>query len=174
MSWTLCRSLHSGDPSWFYQCLIKSLPSESARSNASNMATSTGHLSWETHPTSRPGQKEASWSKTTKTSGIQMQSGWWTPWPRRQKLLLLRTAWPDDGAIALVDADVLARADLTPFAEGLGSGWVSSTMFCKDVVRRVLDLPQDWDPMGTVAIGYAADAARERPPRSVEDFRIVR
>ena len=59
-------------------------------------------------------------------------------------------------------------------AEGLGSAWVSSTMFCKDVVRDVLDLPHDWDPMGTVAIGYAAEPARERPPRSVDEFRLVR
>jgi hypothetical protein len=44
------------------------------------------------------------------------------PFSMRQKLLLLRTAWPDAGAIALLDADVLARADLTPFVEGLQSG----------------------------------------------------
>jgi coenzyme F420-0:L-glutamate ligase / coenzyme F420-1:gamma-L-glutamate ligase len=59
-------------------------------------------------------------------------------------------------------------------AEGLASAWVSSTMFCKDVVRDVLDLPHDWDPMGAVAIGYASDPARERPPREVEDFRLLR
>jgi coenzyme F420-0:L-glutamate ligase/coenzyme F420-1:gamma-L-glutamate ligase len=59
-------------------------------------------------------------------------------------------------------------------AEGLGSAWVSSTMFCKDVARRVLDLPDDWDPMGTVAIGYPAEPARDRPPRSVDDFRVLR
>jgi coenzyme F420-0:L-glutamate ligase/coenzyme F420-1:gamma-L-glutamate ligase len=58
--------------------------------------------------------------------------------------------------------------------EGLGSAWVSSTMFCKDVVRSVLELPQDWDPMGTIAIGYPAQPARDRPPRSVDDFRIER
>jgi len=59
-------------------------------------------------------------------------------------------------------------------SHGLGSAWVSSTMFCKDVVRDVLDLPHDWDPMGTVAIGYAADPPRDRPPRGVEDFRLLR
>jgi coenzyme F420-0:L-glutamate ligase/coenzyme F420-1:gamma-L-glutamate ligase len=59
-------------------------------------------------------------------------------------------------------------------AEGLGTGWVSSTMFCKDVVRRVLDLPEDWDPMGAVAVGHAAAPARERPPRPVDEFRLYR
>src|SRR3954469_25150117 len=44
------------------------------------------------------------------------------PFSMRQKLMLLRTAWPDAGAIALLDADVLARADLRPFAEGLRTG----------------------------------------------------
>jgi hypothetical protein len=44
------------------------------------------------------------------------------PFSMRQKLMLLRTAWPESGAIALVDADVLARADLTPFVEGLRAG----------------------------------------------------
>ncbi|MFP8962994.1 nitroreductase family protein, partial [Streptomyces nanhaiensis] len=40
--------------------------------------------------------------------------------------------------------------------EGLGSAWVSSTMFCRDVVREVLGLPGDWDPMGGGAVGWAA------------------
>jgi hypothetical protein len=46
------------------------------------------------------------------------------PFSMRQKLMLLKTAWPDSGAIALVDADVVARADLTPFVEGLRNGGV--------------------------------------------------
>jgi coenzyme F420-0:L-glutamate ligase/coenzyme F420-1:gamma-L-glutamate ligase len=59
-------------------------------------------------------------------------------------------------------------------AEGLGSAWVSSTMFCKDVVRDVLGLPADWDPMGTVAVGHPAAPASERPARDIDRFVIDR
>lgn len=58
--------------------------------------------------------------------------------------------------------------------EQLGSAWVSSTMFCRDVVREVLDLPEDWDPMGAVAIGRPAAPPKERPGRDAEAFIEVR
>ncbi len=59
-------------------------------------------------------------------------------------------------------------------AEGLGSAWVSSTLFCPDVVRDVLDLDPAWEPMGAVAIGYAAAAPVERGPREAEAFTLLR
>ncbi|EFL25597.1 gamma-glutamyl ligase [Streptomyces himastatinicus ATCC 53653] len=58
--------------------------------------------------------------------------------------------------------------------ERLGSAWVSSTMFCRPVVREVLDLPEDWDPMGAVAVGHPAAAPPARPERGVEGFVEVR
>ncbi|MFI2211706.1 coenzyme F420-0:L-glutamate ligase [Streptomyces sp. NPDC020141] len=58
--------------------------------------------------------------------------------------------------------------------EGLGSAWVSSTMFCRDVVREVLGLPEEWDPMGAVAVGHAAGAPRPRGERTAEAFVEVR
>ncbi|MFJ9697674.1 coenzyme F420-0:L-glutamate ligase [Kitasatospora sp. NPDC101183] len=58
--------------------------------------------------------------------------------------------------------------------EGYGSAWVSSTMFCRDTVRKSLDLPDSWDPMGAVAIGRPAEAPRLRPRRGAEAFIEVR
>ena len=54
--------------------------------------------------------------------------------------------------------------------EGLGSCWVSSTMFCRPVARAALGLPDGWDPMGAVGVGHAAAPAKDRPPRDPGDF----
>ena len=58
--------------------------------------------------------------------------------------------------------------------EGLGSAWVSSTLFCPDVVRTALDLPEDWQPMGAVAVGHAAGQPPQRPPRDTAEHVLVR
>ncbi|MDH6110805.1 coenzyme F420-0:L-glutamate ligase/coenzyme F420-1:gamma-L-glutamate ligase [Kitasatospora sp. MAP12-15] len=63
---------------------------------------------------------------------------------------------------------------VTLAGEGYGSAWVSSTMFCRDTVRAVLDLPAGWDPMGAVAVGRPAAAPKERPAREAEPFLLVR
>jgi coenzyme F420-0:L-glutamate ligase / coenzyme F420-1:gamma-L-glutamate ligase len=58
--------------------------------------------------------------------------------------------------------------------EGLGSAWISSTLFCQEVAARAMDLPGGWRPMGAVAVGHAAEDPRPRPPRDPGDFLLTR
>jgi len=55
---------------------------------------------------------------------------------------------------------------------GLGSCWIGSTIFAADLVRAELALPADWEPMGAIAIGYAAEPAVLRDPAPVGDLMI--
>ena len=58
--------------------------------------------------------------------------------------------------------------------EGLGSCWISSTLFCGPVASAALGLPEGWEPMGAVGVGHAAAPAAPRPPRDPADFIVTR
>jgi coenzyme F420-0:L-glutamate ligase / coenzyme F420-1:gamma-L-glutamate ligase len=47
-------------------------------------------------------------------------------------------------------------------AEGVGSAWISSTLFCSDLVSQTLGLDPSWESMGAIAIGYPRDEVAER------------
>jgi coenzyme F420-0:L-glutamate ligase / coenzyme F420-1:gamma-L-glutamate ligase len=56
--------------------------------------------------------------------------------------------------------------------EGLGSCWVSSTLFCREVTARALGLPPDWEPMGAIGVGCPAAPAPDRADRDPERFML--
>jgi coenzyme F420-0:L-glutamate ligase / coenzyme F420-1:gamma-L-glutamate ligase len=58
--------------------------------------------------------------------------------------------------------------------EGLGSCWVSSTLFCGPVAAAALDLPAGWEPMGAVGVGHPAAAPAPRPDRTPDSFLTTR
>ena len=65
---------------------------------------------------------------------------------------------------------MLAAADI-----GLASCWVAAPIFCPEVARDALDLPNDWLPHALVLVGTpAAPPSRERPPVPLEDLRAFR
>lgn len=56
---------------------------------------------------------------------------------------------------------------LAAHALGLGACWMCAPLFCPDVVRDALVLPDDWQPQGIITMGYPAQE-RERTREPLE------
>jgi coenzyme F420-0:L-glutamate ligase / coenzyme F420-1:gamma-L-glutamate ligase len=89
-------------------------------------------------------------------------------------------AYPDqrrsaaERAMFLVAAGAGVQNLLVALAvEGLGSCWVSSTLFCQQVAAASLGLPAGWEPMGAVGVGHPAAPPPPRPDRDPDQFLIT-
>jgi coenzyme F420-0:L-glutamate ligase/coenzyme F420-1:gamma-L-glutamate ligase len=58
--------------------------------------------------------------------------------------------------------------------EGLGSCWVSSTLFCGPVAAATLHLPAGWEPMGAIGVGHAAAPPGPREERDPDAVIVIR
>jgi F420 biosynthesis protein FbiB-like protein len=58
---------------------------------------------------------------------------------------------------------------LLAHSRGLGASWMCAPLFCPEVVRAALPLPEDWQPQALITLGYPAGPGRERPRRPLSD-----
>jgi F420 biosynthesis protein FbiB-like protein len=79
------------------------------------------------------------------------------PDPRRQQ-----AEW-----VMAVQSAALAAQNLLLMAhsEGLGACWMCAPLFCPDVVRAALALPEDWEAQALLTVGYPAEErTKDREP----------
>lgn len=64
-------------------------------------------------------------------------------------------------SVALACQNLLLAAE----AHGIGACWMCAPLFVPDLVRRVLELPADWEPQALITLGYPAESKqKERAP----------
>jgi F420 biosynthesis protein FbiB-like protein len=51
---------------------------------------------------------------------------------------------------------------LATYVEGLGACWICAPLFCQDVVKKVLKLPEDFEPQAILTLGYPLEKCK--PP----------
>lgn len=56
----------------------------------------------------------------------------------------------------------------------LGSCWIGSTIFAADLVRAELEVPDDWEPLGAIAIGHPAEPTTPRSPVPTDGLLVIR
>jgi F420 biosynthesis protein FbiB-like protein len=71
-------------------------------------------------------------------------------------------------AVAMAGQNLLLAAH----AAGLGACWICAPLFAPDVVRQVLELPEDWDPQGLVVLGWPAESPPERERMPLEEVTL--
>ncbi|MDH5390862.1 MAG: nitroreductase family protein [Candidatus Bathyarchaeota archaeon] len=59
---------------------------------------------------------------------------------------------------------------LAAYGEGLGSCWFCAPLFCQDVVRKLLKIPQHVDPQALITLGYPANEPPPPPRKPLEEI----
>lgn len=72
-------------------------------------------------------------------------------------------------SVAMAGENLLLAAHLL----GLGACWMCAPLFCPEVVRVVLHLPEDWQPQALLTVGYPNEA-RSKTRNPVESSVIWR
>jgi F420 biosynthesis protein FbiB-like protein len=78
-----------------------------------------------------------------------------------------RSALEWEMAVQSVGA-VLQTLFLSASERGIGSCWMAAPMYCPDVVRRTLSLPETYVPQALALLGYPAGPGKIRPRRPLE------
>ena len=71
-------------------------------------------------------------------------------------------------------AAALQNLWLAAEAQGLGCSWMCAPLFCPEVARGALDLPQDWEPQALLLLGWPAAPGRPRPRRPLAELVVWR
>lgn len=66
-------------------------------------------------------------------------------------------------SVAMAGQNILLEAQYL----GLGACWMCAPLFCPEVVRDALKLPDDWQPQALLTVGYPAET-REKTRKSLE------
>lgn len=72
-------------------------------------------------------------------------------------------------SVAMAGQNLLLAAHML----GLGACWMCAPLFCPEIVRAVLHLPEDWQPQALLTVGYPHEM-RSRTRNSVESSVIWR
>lgn len=88
--------------------------------------------------------------------------------------------YPDSGRsraerdlFVLSGGAALQNLQIVLASHDIGAAWISSTSFCADTVRAVLALPNTWEPIGMVALGYPSPSLELRPRPPVDTTQLL-
>ncbi len=62
---------------------------------------------------------------------------------------------------------------LAAAAEGLGACWMCAPLFCAPEVKRVLQLPNEWEVQGLVTLGYPARPSPMKARKPLSEFVLL-